>query len=217
MCSAPSETTTLTKPAVPPRIVALLMLALWGCACTLGFLHAAAYSATPGQGAIAPRTFPKTSKLVLAADRPTLFVFLHPRCPCSQATLDKLEELSGALRGAVPHVVVVMYVPGGASQEWIGGDLWERSRKLANLVLTDENGLESRRFGAYTSGHCALYSSHSKLLYSGGLTDSRGHAGPSVGSQALLAILSNQISIQRFAPTFGCQISQEDARDCICR
>lgn len=207
----------MARPAPPPRILGLLLLTLWCGACTLGFLHANAYSATPGQSRPAPSIFPSDGGVALAPEQSTLILFLHPRCSCSLATLDQLEVLLARLGENRPRVGVLMFIPGGAGQDWTESKLWERARALADVVETDEGGWKGRRFGAYTSGACALYGADGKLLYSGGVTDSRGHAGASEGGSAIVAILSGQPSEKRFASTFGCQISEEDKRDSICR
>ena len=47
------------------------------------------------------------------------------------------------------------------------------------------------RFGLVSSGHALLYDENGRLLFSGGLTNARGHAGNSVGRNAIVAILND--------------------------
>jgi hypothetical protein len=57
-------------------------------------------------------------------------------------------------------------------------------------VISDDDGLLSREFGAATSGHILLYDGTGRLRFSGGITPSRGQEGESAGKERLLAILN---------------------------
>jgi hypothetical protein len=86
-------------------------------------------------------------------------------------------------------------------------------------VLLDAGGVEARRFGVTTSGTCLLYSTSGKLLFSGGLTQSRGHVGPNRGrdllTQCLLngddsgSLLLHHDAHPRHHATFGCALFSE--------
>ena len=57
-------------------------------------------------------------------------------------------------------------------------------------MLRDDDGAEARRFGAETSGQTLLYDEHGALLFSGGITGARGHAGDNAGRASLVALLN---------------------------
>ena len=57
-------------------------------------------------------------------------------------------------------------------------------------VVNDVEGVEARRFGAQTSGTTSLYSPDGRLLFSGGITSSRGHEGDNAGEDALTQAIS---------------------------
>jgi hypothetical protein len=59
-------------------------------------------------------------------------------------------------------------------------------------VLFDPDRMEARRFGAETSGHNLSFGADGGLLFSGGITASRGHAGESVRERAIVAPVNNQ-------------------------
>jgi hypothetical protein len=74
-------------------------------------------------------------------------------------------------------------------------------------VLDDEGGDQARIFGAATSGHVLLYRADGCLLFSGGITDSRGHAGASVGFGSIVSLLTGDTPAQTAPPVFGCPLS----------
>jgi len=56
-------------------------------------------------------------------------------------------------------------------------------------IVTDADGAEANRFGAETSGHTLLFDFGRRLLFSGGITDSRGHTGDNAGESAIVALI----------------------------
>ena len=83
-------------------------------------------------------------------------------------------------------------------------------REARNLpgaeVRLDRDGVESRRFGAETSGAVRVYSPDGRLVFSGGLTSARGHEGDSEGTIAIAALLAGTSSAAS-SPTFGCPLA----------
>lgn len=72
----------------------------------------------------------------------------------------------------------VFVKPAGFGESWEQTDLWRSATDIPGVYSTvDENGVEARRFGSATSGQVALYSGEGQLLFSGGITGSRGHSG----------------------------------------
>ena len=74
--------------------------------------------------------------------------------------------------------------------------------------MTDENGLEAARFGAQTSGHTLVFDSNGRLVFSGGITATRGHVGANAGENAVLAALRQQIPERGRTSVFGCSLAQ---------
>src|SRR5688572_4384291 len=98
--------------------VAWLLVACW-CACVaLGIRFMLGYESTPAATLTAPSRWPAGSQLEQDPKRPTLLMFVHPRCPCSRASLDELGKLASACRGqAAMNVVFVGPDATSASQE----------------------------------------------------------------------------------------------------
>ena len=72
--------------------------------------------------------------------------------------------------------------------------------------MRDDDGAEARRFGVETSGQTLLYDARGALIFSGGITGSRGHAGENAGAAALAALLTRGAAAQRGADVFGCPL-----------
>ena len=195
------------SPRKPPSklLPYLAVVLVWGACVLLGLLQAWTYEMTPGGSGQTPGQFPAKTELKLPGDKSSLLVFMHPKCPCSQATLEKLQELKEKVQDKL-DVQVVMYYPKEKGPAFIEDSLAKGTRKLGYAVIPDEEGTEAKRFGAQTSGHAFMFSSDKKLLFSGGLTSARGHAGPSAASENILAILSASDPSLRSAETFGCCI-----------
>jgi hypothetical protein len=172
-----------------------------------GWFQLARFSATPGEQSPAPALLPAN---VLGPDGssashlPLLLVFIHPQCSCTVATLQQLNQLLDNLPRPVEVVLAVYDSVALHGQAPINS--------LASLhhpfrTLTDGNGRLARRFGAATSGEILLYSATRQLLFQGGITPERAHAGDSPGAQALrAALVSGKPSHAAQSSVFGCPI-----------
>jgi hypothetical protein len=178
-----------------------------------------AYSNTPGTTAAALRQWPAESRLARDSDRPTLVLVAHPHCPCTNATLGELELLMAQARGKVAaHVVFIR--PAGLADEWAETDLWCKAAAIPGVrVEIDKDGVEARRFHAETSGATLLYSEKGRLLFEGGITLSRGHAGDNPGRSAITAILRRESPDETKTPVFGCPLFAAacDGKEMACK
>ncbi|MBS2024291.1 MAG: hypothetical protein JST92_17960 [Deltaproteobacteria bacterium] len=160
----------------------------------------------PGAVRPTPVRWPEQSHLVRAAELPTLVVFGHPQCGCTRATLNNLRTLQAKLPGRFA-VRVAMTQPADAPQNWFDTDTVRLAREVAGGGFHAEDGLESRRFGAETSGTVLLYASDGHLLFSGGITDTRSHEGVSRGLIALEELLTGaRTEPVTGLPVFGCAL-----------
>jgi hypothetical protein len=86
-------------------------------------------------------------------------------------------------------------------------------------VVFDDGSL-ARQLGAETSGYVALYDANGRLLFSGGITRSRGHEGESAGRRTICALLAGEVVADPKTPVFGCPLfarEQCDGSDKSCR
>ena len=72
--------------------------------------------------------------------------------------------------------------------------------------VEDLDGREALRFGAVTSGQTLLYDVSGRLLFNGGITAARGHAGTNDGRDAVLSLLANGSSLRHTTRVFGCSL-----------
>jgi hypothetical protein len=171
-----------------------------------GFLILAQEEFTPVPVVAQGPLFPAGSAIPLSPRQPTLILFVHPLCPCTRASFHELS----ALLAEVPHkisLVVVFTIPKGLPGTWKQGDLWQSARELSDTqVMEDQDGIESRRFSVNGSGHCLLYAPSGRLLFSGGITASRGHEGENPGRLALVSLITTGHAAVDKTPVFGCSL-----------
>jgi hypothetical protein len=133
-------------------------------------------------------------------------LFGHPHCPCTQASLHELRVLLAETRNNV-SVIVVFIIPDGVPAGWEQGDLWNAATTMPGLrIIRDQGGREARQFGVAGSGHVLLYAPSGKLLFSGGITASRGHEGDNLGRFTVVSLILNGHASVRRTPVFGCSL-----------
>jgi hypothetical protein len=165
-----------------------------------------AYDNTPGTAGKPPASLAQDGPVTLASDRPTLVLLAHPQCFCTEATLTELEEVL-ARAHVRPRTYVLFMKPQGFPAGWSDTQLWRRASALPDaIVMRDDDGAKARRLGAETSGQIVLYDARGKLLFSGGITGSRGHAGDNPGRNAVVKLLNDETADRRTTSVFGCPL-----------
>ena len=192
------------------RLVAIAVAA-WCAAVGWGWCAMTAYSLkTDDDPAAMSADWPSGSQLPRAAGRPTLLVFLHPKCPCSRATATELERLlDGPVGAADPacQVIVVAVTPVSPDESWTATPLLDRCGRLPGAqVVVDRGGEEAALFGAATSGTVLWFDAAGRRQYGGGITIARGHEGASVGGAALACLLNGEEAAVDCRPAFGCRL-----------
>jgi hypothetical protein len=168
-----------------------------------------AYDNTPGARGQVENNWPVSSKLSLAKDGDTLVLALHPNCSCSRATVDELADIVTHAAGKLTvHILAVR--PPGLSIDPTHSALIEKAGALAGVTITlDDEGKEAALFGAKTSGHTNLYDAKGDLLFSGGITEARGHTGSNPGERALLSFVQGTPSSLNRTAVYGCSLLGE--------
>lgn len=139
-----------------------------------------------------------------ATDRMTLVLAIHPKCPCSVATLENAARLATRL-GERMRVVVLMYRPADGGEEWTTGRGWRAARLIPGAeIREDPDGARGARLGAMTSGAAVLLDPSGAVRYSGGLTSARGHAGDNDATRAVMDIVHGKRPSITTGPVFGC-------------
>jgi hypothetical protein len=123
-----------------------------------------------------------------------------------------VEELNRLLARGHDGVAaqVWFFEPAGFPPDWTQSGLWRSAAAIPGVkVHADPDGRQARLFGAATSGFVVLYDPRGQLLFNGGITASRGHAGDNGGEDAVLSILAGQQPNLRQTPVYGCSLLGE--------
>jgi hypothetical protein len=196
-----------------PRTLLALQVAavvLWAVAIATGTLFALRYETT------AAETQPVSTDDSLdadaggphdddaTADRPELVMFVHPRCPCSRASLAELERLMAACDGRL-RCRVVFVRPASSAPGWERSELWDRAAGIPGVrAVVDPGGDEARRFAARASGEAFLVLPSGQVAFHGGLTPGRGHEGDNAGRAAVEVIVAGRTPACTETPVYGC-------------
>lgn len=189
-------------------LILTLASALWLVCAVSGFVVLMDYQTAAGAKGATPAKWPEGGPLQLEEGRPNLVMFLHPKCACSQASM---EELNRLLARAVvkPSVRLVFYKPSESADDWTATPLRRSAGLIPGAVIIDDtNAKDARLFGADTSGDTRLYDGKGNLLFDGGITPGRGHQGDNAGADAILRLLAGESAGVRQTPVYGCSLGQ---------
>jgi hypothetical protein len=179
---------------------------LWLVAATTGFAWILHYQSSGGTSDAAPEHWPSGTQIALDSKHDTLVMFAHPQCPCTRASMEELNRLLARSEGRVA-AQVLFFKPDKYSSDWVHSDLWRSAAAIPGVVVReDTNGSQASQFGAETSGYVLLYDTHGRLLFKGGITGSRGHAGENTGESAIIALLKGQEMSLKQTPVYGCSL-----------
>ncbi len=169
---------------------------------------------TPGAQGNAPAMIPVISGVPGDTPGPTLIMAIHPRCPCSVASLHELERVHNAEGNTPLRIILLVGTPEPVDDEW--REAVERVRASATFahVVLDAGGRQAEILGMKTSGSTCLYDAGGRLIFSGGLTVARGVEGASVASDRLIELLHTTFGkstpgVAREGvktPVFGCEL-----------
>ncbi|HEY3861305.1 MAG TPA: RedB protein [Verrucomicrobiae bacterium] len=191
---------------IKQRRVSPVITLLWLGVTVGGTIAMMCYSLKPGLTGTPPSEWPAASKVVPSADGPTLLMFVHPKCPCSDASVGELALLMAHCKGHV-KVHVFFVKPPGQTTNWVLTSMWRKASQIPGVaVARDDDGREARLFGAATSGGVALFDVHGQLRFHGGITAGRGHSGDNSGRDAIQALILDGTSAVTQTPVFGCDL-----------
>jgi hypothetical protein len=188
------------------RPIVLLGTVVWAALVATGMWWLWGYENAPGASAMSPSQWPSNSRIQLARNVPTLVMLAHPHCPCSRASIGELARIMSHGQEKV-SAYVLFTTPPGSAEDWEKTDLWQSAAQIPGVsVVKDIGGIEARLFHAATSGQTILYNTEGQLLFSGGITGSRGHFGDNAGEGAIIAIVNAQIHERTETSVFGCPL-----------
>ena len=157
-----------------------LLIVSWLAAALAGLGWLAEYSFVAGPEPEVGASWPSAAELELAADRPTLLMAAHPECACTQASLGELAVLRARVGERLAFQALFVELDGVEPRS----ALWRQAEAIPGVrVRADPGGALSRRLGATTSGRVWVLAPDGEVLFSGGITASRDHAGWSRGGR----------------------------------
>jgi hypothetical protein len=212
-----SACATKNEVLCPPRsrkcLVVLTSITLWLLVVGVGISFLLGYENTPGVAAKPLASWPADSQIQRTPGRATLVMLVHPHCPCSRASIGELALLMAQTQGRL-EAYVLFLKPAEFSNDWEKTDLWQSAAGIPGVKpIVDYDGVEARRFNAGTSGQTVLYDVEGRLLFSGGITIARGHAGDNAGRSAIVSLVNAKLAEQTETPVFGCPLF-DDNSDC---
>lgn len=164
------------------------------------------YENTSGQTGATPEHWPEGTQIALDPKHDTLVMFVHSQCSCTRASMEELNRALAQSDGRISANVLFLK-PENASDDWMHTGLWKSAAEIPGVkVFADPNGETARKFGAETSGYVLLYDAKGHLLFKGGVTASRGHAGDNAGEEAIVALSAGQNINKTQTPVYGCSL-----------
>jgi hypothetical protein len=188
------------------RVFLLLSTISWLLVICFGLWILWDYENSPGKAAAPPHQWPADSKIQPARNHPTLIILAHPHCPCTRATIGELASIMAHSQGRLTAYVLFVK-PAGFSDEWEKSDLWHSASAIPGVtVVIDDEGAEANRFHVATSSQALLYDGGGRLLFSGGVTASRGHYGDNAGQSAIVSLVNSGTADRAESFVFGCPL-----------
>jgi hypothetical protein len=191
---------------VPTRLSSrVLSCVLWLLFVGAGFGIVLKYQVTGGSVGQSPSQWPSNTSITLDSQLDTLIMFAHPRCPCTQASVEELNRILAQYHDRL--TAQVWFFKPKDLTGWNGTTLEHDAAAIPGVVVKDDiDGQQARLFGAETSGFVLLYDQQGKLLFKGGITGSRGHAGDNSGESSIVALVSGQRPPATESPVYGCSL-----------
>lgn len=185
---------------------------VWMLALTVGMQAMLNYEDGPAEPGEPPVEWPKDSTISRLPGMPTVVVFAHPKCPCTDATIGELSILMTRLQGKATAKVFFVR-PANFPDAWEKTELWHSAETIPGVsVFSDVGGVEARRFGAQASGQTILYDASGRMRFSGGITASRGHSGDNAGRSAIVSLVTTGTAGAERTSVFGCSLHDPTTR-----
>lgn len=141
----------------------------------------------------------------------TLILSVHPHCPCTVATVRELSRLRSRFSRPVT-IISYIYCPTTEADAWTNSSITETLRRIPGAALViDRGGASMHELGTRTSGQVLYYDQSGKLVFSGGITSSRGHEGMCPAATDLLQRINGDEDSYVRWPVFGCAVFSSEA------
>ncbi|MGC3972620.1 MAG: hypothetical protein QM775_36330 [Pirellulales bacterium] len=141
---------TVDSPQPPPNGAPRVRIAvgIWGLLVIAGMAMLTAYANEPGATGEPPqRSRSANPGLQETSHKFQLSMFVHPRCPCSRASVRELARILSRGSSNV-DATIYLYRPGRETDDWTAGDLRASAEQIPGLhVQTDPDGRRAAEMG----------------------------------------------------------------------
>jgi len=190
----------------------ILLGSVWAFFIGVGLVKLYDYEMKAGTTDFVTSHWPKGSNISKGHKGYQLVMVAHPHCPCTRASLSELELLMAQTNGNL-DVHLLLVKPGQFSQEWAETGLFKNAQAVGNInVVVDEDGKQARLFGGTTSGQTFLFDNKGNLIFAGGITATRGHAGDNAGRKAIVDLVKRGEANMNRTPFFGCLLHDQSLK-----
>jgi hypothetical protein len=194
------------------RLHVVVAAIAWAGVLGVGFAGLERYAAAAGTAGAPGADVTETFALYRQPGRALAVMTIHPKCPCTSASLAEFGDFL-ARAGSACDGLLVQLMPEEAGADWLPA----ATRSLGGRsvpVVADQGGRLAASLGAETSGHVVLLDAAGGIGFQGGITLSRGHRGRSPAQDAMLdVVLARDGSPVELcaAPVYGCALQAPSA------
>ena len=179
---------------------------IWFILAAAGFAVLLQYESKPGSGRVMENHWPSDSDFKPAAMPYTLVMGVHPRCPCTRATIEELAVIMTHGQGQLKGYVLFIQ-PADFNEDWVKTDTYRSASSIPGIqTMIDRFGKQAELFHITTSGQTLVYDKRGNLLFNGGITSARGHVGDNDGVNSILELIRTGKASHRQTPFFGCPL-----------
>ena len=193
------------KLRISSTVVSVLVGIAWAGAVLSGFYRMRIYETTPGPVGRPPESWPATTLIRRVVGRPNLLMAVHPKCPCTRASLTTLAAILGQ---STTVVSVRLLVFRSATAAGNAGEppIFSAVELPGEVRVDDPGGVEAKRFGLATSGRTIVFDAAGLRQFAGGLNPARGRSEISDGGEAVPALFQGDEALRDVAEVFGCAL-----------
>jgi hypothetical protein len=186
------------------------LLVVWIVSVGKGFRVLSNYANAPGVNVVRLQNWPQNTKLKLTSHQPTILFFAHPKCPCTKASLGELDILLAKIGGKAKTYVLFIQPKEWTDQDMQTDLVLKASSMPGVKVVRDLAGEEARRFGVRVSGHVIVFDPSGRMVFNGGVTGARGHAGDNAGRSAVVDYFQTGVVKVAKTKVFGCSLFNDE-------
>src|SRR4051812_41665248 len=122
----------------PAKRWVMPLAAAWLVAAVFGSAWLTAYSQKPGVAALPPIDWPEGVPLARPQGISILVMTLHPKCPCSEASVAELEKIVTHVPGGAAYYVLLVK-PKNATGDWSDTSVANAARAVPGVIVVPDD------------------------------------------------------------------------------